>query len=167
MKLINNREIVEKLEKDDSKNIVVDTTVKTLKFVIFEVDDKTYSLPGEIVQEIVLDLPIYYLPFVPPYIRGLINRHGQPYTVVDIKTLFEKKELSARRFIIIRNREDKISLLISEISKIINIEESSVSKITSENNTSDYFLNSIAVNGEDIPVLNIEQILRKINSDIS
>ena len=167
MELISNDEIIETLKSNNNLANNIESGKRFLKFVIFNIDEKTYALPGTIVQEIVLDLPIYYLPFVPPYIRGLINRHGQPYTVIDIKTLFEKKELDGRQFIIIRNDDEKISLIISEISKIINIDEVDVNIITAENKISDYFLNSISVDSIDIPVLNIQQILGKIKSDIS
>ena len=76
MKLVDNDEIIKSLENNLTPELSGIESEKILKFVIFKIDNKTYALPGEIVQEIVLDMPIYYLPFVPKYIRGLVNRHG-------------------------------------------------------------------------------------------
>ncbi len=167
MKLVDNDEIIKSLENNLTPELSGIESEKILKFVIFKIDNKTYALPGEIVQEIVLDMPIYYLPFVPKYIRGLVNRHGNPYAVVDIKVLFEKEELDGNRFIIIRDLNEKICLIISEITKIVNIKESQVSRITSENEISDFFLDSIDLDDQEVPVLNIYQILKKISNDIS
>ncbi len=140
--------------------------IELAKFVIFNIDNKIYALPGYKVREIVIGYKVYYIPFIPSYIRGLINRHGEPYTVVDIKVLFEKEKLDAEKYIIIRDETDKLSLVITEILKIININVKDVHPITSQTDEGDFFNQSITLDGEEIPILEIDSIVRKIKDDI-
>lgn len=143
-----------------------DLSEKIYKFVIFSVDEKLYALPSENVKEIVLGYTIHYLPFVPGYIRGLLNRHGDPYTVVDLKLLFDQQNLDAEKFIIIRNDSDNLALIISEISKIVNLSKGDINIINHEKNSSDYFNNSITLEDNEVPILEIESIIKKIADDI-
>jgi len=141
-------------------------SIELVKFVIFNIDNKIYALPGDRVREIVIGYKVYYLPFIPSYIRGLINRHGEPYTVVDIKVLFEKEKLDAQKYIIIRDETDKLSLVISEILKIVNIDKNEVHPITSQTDEGDFFNQSITLDNVEIPILEVDSIVRKIKNDI-
>ncbi|MBN2618807.1 MAG: chemotaxis protein CheW [Spirochaetales bacterium] len=140
--------------------------IELVKFVIFNIDQKVYALPGNMVREIIIGYKVYYLPFIPGYIRGLINRHGEPYTVVDIKVLFEQERLEAEKYIIIRDETDKLALIITEISKIVNIDQKEIHPITSHSEGGDFFNNSISIEGVEIPILEIESVIRKIKHDI-
>jgi len=140
---------------------------ETEKYVIFDIDGRSFALPGAQVQEIVIDYEIFYLPFMPPYIRGLINRHGEPYTVIDLKILFQQQPLDGKKFIIIRDAYDKLSLLITDILKIVNIKKSSIRPVTAQTTGSGYFLYTAAIDNADIPVLHIDTVVKKIEIDVS
>ena len=68
------------------------------KLIVFRINKKAYALYASMIREIVLDVPLFYVPFVPSYIRGFINRHGEPYTVFDLNMLFEQNKLDSSTF---------------------------------------------------------------------
>lgn len=163
---MNNDEIVDELKHE---NIVSDVEVQSKKldkFVIFLIDDKEYCFPQEIVQEIIIDSEVYYLPFVPGYIRGLINRQGEPYTVVDLKILMGDQALNANKFIIIRSKTDKLSFIITDILKIIPVEKDNINVIQDQNDADNYFLNIITMDDKKIPVIDYHKIVKRIKNDI-
>ena len=161
-----NRQLLEKINEADMQEESISAQEDLVKFVVFEIDNIQFALPGDVVQEIILDREIYYLPFTPPYIRGLINRHGEPYTVIDVKILFKKEKLEASKFIIIRDKVDKLSLLITEITKIINVHKNEIKNITSKNENRDYFTSSVTIEESEILVIDISRIMKKISNDI-
>lgn len=163
---IKNSEILETLENRLTENENETSFEKKVKFIIFNIDDHLYAMDGSYVQEIILNYPIFYLPFAPPYVRGLINRHGDPYTVVDLKILFHTEELKASTFLVLRNNIDNLSFIISSINKIVNIPEKDVHPITSKDDTMDYFESSITLDDSEIFVVNIKTVIERIVNDI-
>ena len=163
---MNNDEIINELKNGSPIPDKKDEGVKGEKFVIFLVDDKEYAFPQEIVQEIMIDSEIYYLPFVPVYIRGLINRQGEPYTVVDLKIIFGSEKLDAKKFIVIRSKTDNLSFIITDILKIIFVNKSDINTIQDKKDINNYFLSIITMKGKEIPVIDYHKIVRRIKDDI-
>jgi chemotaxis signal transduction protein len=118
------------------------------------------------VREIIGGIPTFYVPFTPPYIRGFINRHGEPYTVIDLTVIFERENLDSNTYLILKRDDDHLSLLISDVLEIVKIPESDLHKITSKAQDDDYFLGSISPQEEEIFVLNLESVLKKLEADL-
>jgi len=137
------------------------------KFVLFTLGERWFALPGDRVQEIVLDHQIYSLPFVPPWVRGLINRHGEPCTVLDLQALLFQEELKARRFLVIRTEGDRYCFLISEVLSIVTLSEEDCHKLTAEAANEGYFSAMLTWNGRDIPVVDCEKISTRQEKDLA
>jgi chemotaxis signal transduction protein len=164
--IMNNQDILSALENSLSGEEVSVAVEKKIKFIIFNIDTRLYAMEASYVQEIILDYPVFYLPFSPQYVRGLINRHGEPYTVVDLKLLFHGQEIKASTFLVLRNSIDNLSFLISSIDKIENISESDVHPITSKDVDMDLFESSLFYEGNEIFVVNIKTVIERIINDI-
>ncbi|HOJ63256.1 MAG TPA: chemotaxis protein CheW [Spirochaetota bacterium] len=163
---LNNEEILKEIESKITELKKESVNDKKVKFIIFYIDDKLYAMPGNVVQEIIIDYPVFYLPFVPDYIRGLLNRHGEPYTVIDLKSLFTGSELDGKTFLVLRNKIDNIAFIISGIYKIENILEDNIHPLTSKNENMDYFEGSITIDEEEVFIVNIKNIIDRIANDI-
>lgn len=144
-------------------------SVNINKYMIITINDKKYALFAEEVREIVGNVPIFYIPFTPPYIRGFINRHGEPYTVLDLQVLFQRENLDSSTFLILGREDDQLALLISEVMEIVRLPDSELHRITSVVNDEQYFLGSISPQNdkEEIFVLNLDNILRKLETDLA
>ncbi len=137
-----------------------------IKYMIISIDDKKYALFADEVKEIIGNTSVFYVPFTPPYIRGFINRHGEPYTVLDITAMLEQKKLESSTFLVLNKKNDQLALLISDVLEIVNLPESKLHKITSTVPDDDYFQGSINPHDEEIFVLNLTSLIAKMEDDI-
>jgi chemotaxis signal transduction protein len=150
-----------KLDKTEGEQVE-----KSIKYMIVSIDEKKYALFADEVKEIIGNTSVFYVPFTPPYIRGFINRHGEPYTVLDITAMLEKKKLESSTFLVLKRDNDQLALLITDVLEIVNLGESKLFKITSSVPDNDYFLGSISPHEEEIFVLNLAAIIGKMEDDV-
>jgi len=136
------------------------------KFVVFTIGSKVYALPAEMVREITFQEELYYVPFVPPYVRGYANRHGLPYAVIDVQVLFEQDALENGTLLVLNIPGDQVALLISDVDEIVKIAESEIHALSSNDESSQYFSHSVEVNGQEVFVLKLETLLERLERDI-
>lgn len=163
-------ELLEKIKsiKKNTENNIKSEITSIIKYMIIGINGKKYALLAEEVREIIGNSPVFYVPFTPPYVRGFINRHGEPYTVIDLTLLLERENKESSNFLILNRENDQIALLISEVIEIAKLPEEELHKITSKGSGDDFFLGSISPqNKEEIFILNLESILKKLEGDIS
>jgi purine-binding chemotaxis protein CheW len=153
-------------EQEDGKNAQTVIEEQTIKFLIFRVGAHLYALYADEVREIIGGNTVFYLPFAPAYIRGLINRHGEPHTVFDVHALLEQKQADADSFLVLKIDDDKIAFLISEILEIIKIPENEINTLTSRESEMRFFKGSISVKGDEVFILHVENLLRKLDEDL-
>ncbi len=161
-----NQELVKKINEEGQENKEEAVEEKTVKFLVFRIGEKQYALHAEQVREIVMDVPLFYVPFVPPYVRGFINRHGEPYTVFDVQVLFEQQELEGETFLILNLDDDQLAFLITDIVEICKTPESAVHSITAADEHEGYFYGSITSRDMETFILNLGNIIGKLENDI-
>ena len=161
-----NEELIEQIEKagTDGNGDAAEQAPKT-SWLIFSICGKKYAVRSCEVREIIRDLTIYKLPFLPSYIEGVINRRGDPFTVINPLPMIEGQNDSSPKeplFLLLKRDDDQISLHISDILFFHDVEDSELHGIA--NNDDDIFLGTFDYKGEEIPALNTESfevILRK------
>ncbi len=163
--IIDNDNLLKEIE-NKKKIVEKKTDIKKIKMIMFYLNEKCYAVDSSYIQEIILDYPVYFLPFVPKYIRGLINRHGEPYTVVDLNQLYFKSNLDAKTFLVLRNKIDNAAILISGIFKIENFLEKDIHPVSSTDDQLSFFDSSLTYEGKEIFIINIKTILERISNDI-
>jgi purine-binding chemotaxis protein CheW len=137
------------------------------KFLVFLVGSQRYGLYAEEVREIIGGNPVFYLPFVPAYIRGLINRHGDPHTVFDIHALLEQEKTEADSFLILKLEDDNIAILISEVLEIVKVPQRDINMLTSKDSEMRFFRGSITLNGDEVFILDVQNLLTKLEEDLT
>ncbi len=148
----------------ESAEADVDATLA--RFLVARIGQRLFAFPAEAVREIVTDVPIYFVPFVPPYIRGIINRLGEPYTVCDLHALFEKRNLDARAFVISRGEDDAMAFLISEVAEMLKVTRDKVRPLSTKEGELSYFSGMVAAGSGNIPVVAIKSLLDKLAHDL-
>ncbi|MCP4346631.1 MAG: chemotaxis protein CheW [Desulfobacterales bacterium] len=143
-----------------------DGSEKSVKFLIVQIKEKKYAFHVEQIKEIVINAPLFFVPFVPHYIRGFINRHGEPFTVFDLNALFEKEKLDSATFLISSLKNDQIAFLASGIVEIVKVLESEIHLITSADLHNDYFLGAITSKDSEIFILNLPNIISRLEHDL-
>ena len=162
-----NEEIVKELENKVEEETVVVAEKHMTTWLIFSISEKKYAVRSSDVFEIISDLSVYKLPFMPAYVEGLLNRRGDPFTVINPNPIFgddpnappPEKPL----FMIFKREDDQLSLHISDILLFTEIDDEDLKLIPNANEES-YFLGTVLYDGEDIAVLNptaLELLVRK------
>jgi chemotaxis signal transduction protein len=137
-----------------------------LKFMIVLVKDKKYAFYVEQIKEIVTNVTLYFVPFVPSYIRGFINRHGEPHTVFDLNALFEGEPLDSSTFLISNFENDQIAFLVSGVTEILKVPENEVHVITATDEHEGVFLGAVTSHGHEIFILNLPNIIERLENDL-
>ena len=133
---------------------------------MFSIAGKTYAVRSSDVLEIIRDVSVYKLPFMPSYIEGVLNRRGDPFTVINPKALLGEDDVTPPKeplFMIFKRDDDQLSLHISDILLFTKIEDSEL-KLIPDATEESFFLGTVAYEGEEIPVLNpnaFEVLIRK------
>ncbi len=166
--MMNNDELLDRIEKEQSLDkkdrIVRDERIE--KFIVFQVAGKKYALYANDIREIILDYPLFYVPFVPPYVRGFINRHGEPYTVLDLNALFEQERNESAVFMVINRENDQLAFIISEILEIAKLTEKNIHLITEDTGEEGFFLGSISLHEQEIFIVDLQKVLERLERDL-
>jgi len=165
---MDNFEILSRLASQESHHSDDATcdTENMLKFLIVRVKDKQYAFFVEQIKEIVTNVSLYFVPFVPSYIRGFINRHGLPHTVFDLNAIFERELLESSTFLISNDENDQIAFLVSGVTEILKIPENEVHMLSTSNNQEGFVKGAITTPDGEIFILNLPNIIERLENDL-
>lgn len=161
-----NEEIIDQIEQESGEESEVVEEKVMVTWLIFAIGTKKYAVRSNDVLEIIRDLSVYKLPFMPDYIEGVINRRGDPFTVINPRALIEENDKTppdVPLFLIFKRDDDQLSIHISDILFFAETEEESM-KLIPGNNEEGFFLGTLGYKDEEIPVLNpnaFEILIRK------
>lgn len=167
---MDNEEILESLKPAGESRINEEEVVprSIVKFLVFLIGERKLAVSADSIREIVLDLPLFYVPFVPSYVRGFINRHGEPYTVIDLQVLFDQQLLDSSTFLVMSDTSNPASFLISDVIEIMKVDEEEVHMITSRDDSQQYIMGSITdPEGREILILDIPEIFKRLSRDVA
>jgi purine-binding chemotaxis protein CheW len=135
-----------------------------ITWLIFSVNTSKYALPSSSIREIVTDEKVFPLPFVPDFVSGLINLHGEPYTVIDPAVIFGEKAQETTLYLIL-NDTDQNCLRITDIYEFVNISKDEMATFNGliENSL---FMGSLKINGEEVSVLDSVAFIEKTRIDL-
>ena len=74
-----NEDIIEQIGAENTSEEEVVEEKKMTTWLIFSMAKKKYAIRSADVLEIIRDVSVYRLPFMPQYIEGVLNRRGDPF----------------------------------------------------------------------------------------
>ena len=94
-------EILSLIKSSNRENAEKKQLKKKAVWLIFTIGNQAdgknlYAIPADSVKEILRDATVFPLPFVPPYVNGVLNRYGDPYVVIDSAVLEGKEAQQCR-----------------------------------------------------------------------
>jgi len=158
---------IEDAQSDEGPDERAASLAETVKLLIVRIGGKKYAFHTDHIREIVRDTRVYFVPFVPPYVKGILNRHGDPYTVFDLNWLFENAALDASIFLISNFADDQIAIAISDVVEILKVAENKIRRIATTPERKDEFFSAV-VNMEDadIFVIDLALVLERLENDL-
>ncbi len=112
---------------------IIDNKIDDL-CMVFIIDNQKYALSSKYITEIIEMLPITKVPFIPEYIKGIINLRSNIIPVMDARMRFgiSPKEYDERTcIIIIENNDEKIGLIVDAVNEVIHISDDQSMKMNS------------------------------------
>lgn len=135
---------------------------QTQSLLIFTVGEAYYAVESVAIREILRNTEVFSVPFVPSYVKGVLNYYSKPFAVVDFSMFLGEGKQDAKMFMVL-NDESSVALQITDIQEFTG--ESDLQNFT-ENANTDYFKGAIRFNETIVPILNVANILTKVRADI-
>ena len=110
------------------EQVKVDSTLT--QYCGFKIGDEEYGIPVMEVQEVIKPQVVTPIPLSSEFIRGLINLRGQIVSCISLRRLFGQEDNLEKDHmnIIVRGEEGLFSLVVDEVTDIIDIQNDDVEK---------------------------------------
>ena len=135
---------------------ILDSKIDDL-YMVFVINNQKYALSSKYITEIIEILPITKVPFLPEYMKGIINLRSTIIPVMDARMRFgmEPIEYSERTcIIIIENEANKIGLIVDAVNEVLTIPPKQIMESTKEkNDLKESFVNGIIQINNDIQLI--------------
>ena len=135
---------------------ILDSKIDDL-YMVFVINNQKYPLSSKYITEIIEILPITKVPFLPEYMKGIINLRSTIIPVMDARMRFgmEPIEYSERTcIIIIENEANKIGLIVDAVNEVLTIPPRQIMESTKEkNDLKESFVNGISQINNDIQLI--------------
>lgn len=133
-------------------------------YMVFSINNQKYALSSKYIIEIIGMLPITQVPFIPSYIKGIINLRSTIIPVIDARMRFgiEPIDYNERTcIIIIEKGEDKVGLIVDAVNEVINIlPEQSMKMNSKESDIDENFIKGVSqINGETQLILDCDALI--------
>ncbi len=155
---------IESVDKD--LETVSNTENESQNFLVFNMNAETYAIQTSFTREIMRDLAVYPLPFVPAYVNGVLNRHGDPYTVIDPMILLGKEPQNNSLFLVLNFDTEQLCLRISDVIEFLPIKANEIKKFSNHISVT-YFEGTITWKEKEIPILNTRSFIDKLRLDLN
>lgn len=99
----------------EQEDMLKDISLKNNMFVTFIIDNETYGIDVNRVQEIIGIIPIAHIPNSADYLKGVINLRGKVVPVIDVRMKFRMKERkydAATVILIVELNDNAIGLIV-------------------------------------------------------
>ncbi|AEE16919.1 chemotaxis protein CheW [Treponema brennaborense] len=149
-----------KIHKEDDASAEPSRT-----WLLFAINKRLFAVPSDEIKEILKDFEVFPVPFVPPYVKGVLNRYGDPYVVVDPALLLGEEEQNAALFVVL-NDASNTCLKITDIQDFYSAPETNVVQF-SETAMSDFFDGTLHADGREALVINIKSFFKKVGADFA
>ena len=135
---------------------ILDSKIDDL-YMVFVINNQKYALSSKYITEIIEILPITKVPYLPEYMKGIINLRSTIIPVMDARMRFgmEPIEYSERTcIIIIENEANKIGLIVDAVNEVLTIPPKQIMESTKEkNDLKESFVNGISQINNDIQLI--------------
>ena len=115
------------LEKEDSLQQKFNS--KNQMYVTFNIDNETYGIDVNRVQEIIGIIPIAHIPNSIDYLKGVINLRGRVVPVIDVRMKFrmdQKNYDSTTVILIVELNGSSIGLIVDSVADVLDIPSDSM-----------------------------------------
>ncbi|MBO3445416.1 MULTISPECIES: chemotaxis protein CheW [Clostridia] len=153
---------------------IIDNKIDDL-YMVFVINNQKYALSSKYIIEIIEMLPITKVPFLPKYMKGIINLRSTIIPVMDARMRFDMDPIEYNErtcIIIIENNMDQIGLIVDAVNEVIHISPNQSMKMNSDKDESKQnFIKGVSEINDEIQLIldcdSLVQIVEDINDGIN
>lgn len=119
------------LEQDDA--IQRKSSTDSMMYVTFNIDNETYGIDVNRVQEIIGIIPISHIPNSAEYLKGVINLRGKVVPVIDVRIKFRMDTRiydATTVILIVEMRGSSLGLIVDSVADVMDIPYKSMNDYT-------------------------------------
>jgi purine-binding chemotaxis protein CheW len=135
-------------EKAQKKQVIKDTDVEAAKILTFYIGEQVYGIEIQHVIEIIGVPHITRVPWLPSYIKGIINVRSKVVPVVNIRARFDKPEIPYDEktcTVIVAYNDIQVGLIVDEVLDVLSIKKGNIAQTPDLNNVNlNHFIQYIA-----------------------
>ena len=135
---------------------ILDNKVDDL-YMLFMINNQKYALSSKYITEIIEILPITKVPFLPDYMKGIINLRSTIIPVMDARMRFGMNPIEYNErtcIIIIENDINKIGLIVDAVNEVLTIPSEQIMEATSDKeDIKNSFVNGISQINKEIQLI--------------
>lgn len=139
-------------------------------YMVFIINNQKYALSSKYIIEIIEMLPITKVPFLPNYMKGIINLRSTIIPVMDARMRFDMEPIAYNErtcIITIENDSNKIGLIVDAVNEVINISPTQSMNMNSNNDESkENFIKGVSEINDEVQLILDCDSLMKIVEDI-
>ena len=113
---------------------ILDSKIDDL-YMVFMINNQKYALSSKYIIEIIEIMPITNVPFLPKYMKGIINLRSTIIPVMDTRIRFGMDPIDYTErtcIIIIDNNSNKMGLIVDAVNEFITIQDNHCLLYTSD-----------------------------------
>lgn len=162
-----NEELVKAIASNNERVDEENLKEERVTWLVFSIKNERYAIASSEIHEIIRDVEVYKLPFLPSYIEGVVNRRGDPFTVINPLIVLGKAEdevLENPVFLVFKRNDDQLCMHISDILFFHETNLRDLHMIPGSGEEDSFYRGTIDYNHTSIPVLSsdaFELLLRK------
>ncbi len=187
-----NEKIIEEMNKktDEQAESVVE---ETIMWLVFAIGNERFAIPSSEVGEIIRDVAVYHLPFLPSYVDGVINKRGDPCAVINPVLLLDRQTVESKEeddeaeeengvpvlnskknvrkdevslFLVLNRDGDQLCLRITDILFFHESRKQDVHMLVTENADTSFYSGTVEYNHTEIPVINAAAFELRLRNDL-
>ncbi len=149
---------------------ILDSKIDDL-YMVFMINDQKYALSSKYIIEIIEIMPITKVPFLPEYMKGIINLRSTIIPVMDARMRFGMEPIDYTErtcIIIIESNINKMGLIVDAVNEFITIQDNQIMESTSDKDgTKETFINGISQANNEVQLILDCESLVKIVGDMN
>ncbi|MDR1986463.1 MAG: chemotaxis protein CheW [Treponema sp.] len=140
----------------------------TEKFLVFTIQERLYTLPSAMINEVAVYDKAYPLPLLPEYVKGIINRYSVPYALIDLGLFMLKTPSALSKVVVLKESVDKVAFMIDDVVDIVDVPLEHILKVeqgTENQDATAVIEASFEWHKMDVFILSIREIINRIKMD--
>lgn len=128
------------------------------RYLLFRIADALYGVSLALVLEIIQIQSITTLPYMDPYVKGIINLRGKVVPVVDVRrkiNLPEKPYDAETCIVVVEIQNMHIGLIVDSVCEVVTVESDQLATPPDVGDTANRYLSSVSEAGGRV-ILNID-----------